>query len=233
MPHRLFLNMGPVQRLGVAVVVSLGLHGLAVLNLQFGLGAGSTGRPYGDGQRPIRALLLPVGDVVSQVDATEGSRPLTGPATDKGGAATPASAPSQGSAAPASMPEGIARPHASGRLPLDLRSARQYYLPSRVEKAPYLVSRLEFEFPEGVSATDGTVLAEVLINEQGGVDGVVIENASPPGLFEAATIATLMRAKFSPGVLLFKPVPTRLAMEVRYRNSGDAGPQFSLMNTPR
>jgi len=103
-------------------------------------------------------------------------------------------------------------------MPLDLLRVRDYYLSSRLHKPPAALEPFRFDYPAESTVRDGRVMARILINERGGVDDVIIEKADPPGTFEANTVASLLRARFSPGELHRQPVPSQISVEVRYHN---------------
>ncbi len=110
---------------------------------------------------------------------------------------------------------------------------RQYYLASRVHRPPSILKRAEFVYPESIRVQEGAVVARVLINEQGGVDGVVVAVSTPAGIFDAPAIEALLQWRFVPGLLHGKPVPTQIAMEVRFSASDDIPPAFSVLGRDR
>ena len=110
---------------------------------------------------------------------------------------------------------------------------RQYYLASRVHRPPSILKRAEFVYPESIRVQEGAVVARVLINEQGGVDGVVVEVSTPAGIFDATAIEALLQWRFVPGLMHGKPVPTQIAMEVRFSASDDIPPAFSVLGRDR
>ena len=116
-----------------------------------------------------------------------------------------------------------------GSVPLDPALQRQYYLASRVHKAPTLLHRTEFAFPDSATAREGVVVARVLINESGTVDGVAIDVARPAVQFDAAAMEALLKWQFTPGILHGAPVPTQITVEVRFSASDILPPMFAVL----
>jgi len=185
------------RRLTLAILVSLTLHGLAF----FGLRAGRTEHHPGQS-----ALLM-----AHLVDVTP-----AGGVQESSPAANAATQTETGSSS--AKPDSASATAGAGDLPLDLQQTRTYYLASRLHKAPVSLEKLSFDYPAESTVRDGVVMARILINERGSVDDVIIDKADPPGTFEANTVASLLRARFSPGELFRQPVPSQLSVEVRYQN---------------
>ena len=114
------------------------------------------------------------------------------------------------------------RPAASGALPLDIARVGYYYLASRLQVAPTAMGNLVFEYPEDSPLRDGIVQVRVLISAQGDVDDAIVEAAAPPGVFDAAAVKALLRAKFWPGSLHGIAVASQLIVEVIFKDPGSS-----------
>ena len=88
--------------------------------------------------------------------------------------------------------------------------------------APTAKGDIVFEYPEDSQLRDGIVQVRVLINAQGTVDDAIVEVADPPGVFDAAAVKALLRAKFSPGSLHGIAVASQLIVEVIYKDPGSS-----------
>jgi len=69
---------------------------------------------------------------------------------------------------------------------------------------------------------NGVVQARVLINARGGVDDAIVVAADPPGVFDAAAVKALLKARFSPGSLHGIAVASQLLVEIRYEDPGSS-----------
>lgn len=198
--------------LPAALALSLALHLVVVLGLRAGA---LPSRVAGPQSMPLAARLAPE-------PAQQGGMLATSAAADL---AMPA-----GSTPPPGQVHGDTTSSASrGEVPLQPALQRQYYLASRVHKAPTLLRRAEFTFPEGVNLREGVVVARVLIGETGKVDGVVIDLSQPAGAFDGAAMAALLQWQFTPGILHGAPVPTQIAVEVRFSASDTLPPMFAVL----
>lgn len=197
------------RRLAMGIVISLILHGLAI----FGLRAGGTGA-QGTQTTMLLAHLVPAASTGDVAEADPA--PLTATKASTTGT-TPSDTEAGGKAAQNISPAAAGRSGA-GALPLDLLQTKTYYLAARLHKAPVALEKFRFDYPTESTVRDGLVVARVLINERGSVDDVIIDRADPPGMFEANTVASLLRARFSPGELHRQPVPSQISVEVRYQN---------------
>jgi len=206
------------RRLIAAVLVSMILHAAVLLGLRAG-SAGNMGSAGNQSAQPVVLVAHLAGEnspgtesQIAEASPTAALNPAPAglPLREPAGVSLPAI-----TAPPANASPG--RPGA-GALPLDLLRVREYYLASRLHKAPVALEPFRFDYPAESTVRDGRVVARILINERGGVDDVIIDLAEPPGTFEANTVASLLRARFSPGELHYQPVRSQIAVEVRYQN---------------
>lgn len=204
------------RRFAFALAVSLALHAAAMFGLRAGLGAGSAGV----GPVALNARLVPLQDMADTAAPAGASPPgMETPASD-GIAARPRDAQALARGGGENRPPG--RPGAPGALPFNFIQAGYYYLASKVHKPPAAIGDIDFQYPENSPLKDGMVQARVLINARGSVDDVIVEVSEPPGVFDAAAIKSLLTGKFSPGLLHGIPVPTQIAVEVRYMDPGSS-----------
>jgi hypothetical protein len=206
------------RRFALALALSLALHTAAVFGLRAGRGAGADGSTPGPHRVALLARLVAAadqGDETGRVSAESASaaseQALPAPrSTDQG-----TTAGSSGDGRPR-------RPAAAGALPLDLARVGYYYLASRLQVPPKALGDIPFEYPEDSPLRIGVVQARVLINVRGGVDDAIVEMADPPGVFDAAAVKALLKARFSPGSLHGIAVASQLLVEISYTDPGSS-----------
>lgn len=71
-------------------------------------------------------------------------------------------------------------------------------------------------YPPEAGSREGTVAIQLLINERGMVDNVVVINSFPKGMFDDSAIQAFKSAHFSPGLFLGIPVKSQLIIEVEF-----------------
>jgi len=115
------------------------------------------------------------------------------------GAASISSTVSSGSLQPS--------PSASGGLRTLNRGA--YAAVHRLSRLPAFLTRTEPSYPpdERLAGREARVLAEIYLNEHGGVDEISIKR-SQGALFDNAVTAAIRSSRFQPGYQGDKPVPT-------------------------
>lgn len=207
---RIYREAAPFRRrFAFALAASLALHATAIFGVRAGRGDAS-------GITGVHATTLNARLILPD-DASD--RPQSVAAT----AEAPVGEPARASAGSGSGNDGKPpRPAASGALPLDIARAGYYYLASRLQVAPTAKGDIVFEYPEDSQLRDGIVQVRVLINAQGTVDDAIVEVADPPGVFDAAAVKALLRAKFSPGSLHGIAVASQLIVEVIYKDPGSS-----------
>ncbi len=99
-----------------------------------------------------------------------------------------------------------------------------YYPAHLLDERPQVRTHVEPRFPDAAQITGGRIVAEILINEKGTVDEVLITDAEPAGYFEAATAQAFGAALFRPGHKAGVPVKSRLAIEVLFGAPAPASP---------
>lgn len=197
-------------RLAIALAISLVLHAALIFGIRSGRGHGTGAADGKNGSGKIAVRFM-----AAEVDA-----PPSAPAP---------LAPNPMQAGPSLASGSRSQAPGTGVLPLNFALTRQYYLPSRINKPPLLLGKLEFNYPDGVDRRDGTVVVKVLINANGSVDDAIVESSDPPGIFDSSAVQVLARAKFSPGELIGQKVPTQLLYEVHYSNAGNGVPNYQLL----
>lgn len=132
----------------------------------------------------------------------------------------PASVPiKSGSSRRAQAPQAVSP--SSGRL-VEIVPPPHYYLARELDARPEPTHEIKLVFPENVprGLTEGRLLLRLLINEDGGVDAVVVKSAEPRGVFEKSAIGAFRGARFSPGFKDGVAVKSQKLVEVNYRTEG-------------
>ena len=188
------------RRMTLAVLASIALHAAAI----YGVRAGWVDAAPGGSSLLIAHLvaLPPADDDPETKPADEPIRSIT----------------DRPSPLPTTQADSAITDVGSDALPLALKPTKSYYLASHLTRAPAPLEGIRFDYPAESTVREAVVVARVLINERGGVDNVLIDKADPPGMFEANTVASLMRTRFSPGELRQKQVASQISMEVHYQN---------------
>lgn len=97
----------------------------------------------------------------------------------------------------------------------------RYYRLADVDVRPQIREQIEPEFPPHLNpGTRGTVRVRLFIDEAGRVEEVVILDAEPSGLFEAAAIEAFKRATYTPALRGKTAVPVYLTLEVTFESGG-------------
>ena len=98
-------------------------------------------------------------------------------------------------------------------LPLDI-----YYLSSEVDTRAEPLNEVDLIYPliPYQQRIRGSVQLNIFVNEQGGIDKVVVVEAMPPGLFEKAALQAVEQLKFSPAIKNGLPVKNRKTIEVNF-----------------
>lgn len=103
-----------------------------------------------------------------------------------------------------------------GQLP-PLLVPVHYFRPSELEEPPQSADEINVAYPDEKGAIrSGSVVLEVLINENGQVDRVNVESSDLPGDYQLAASRSFQRAEFVPGRLNGHPVKSRLRVEVSF-----------------
>jgi len=91
-----------------------------------------------------------------------------------------------------------------------------YYLPSQLDKRPYLLTRVDPVYPRVAPASGGQVVLRLLISEEGRVERMVVEKSNPPKKFDEAAMAAFRDAHYSSGILAGKKVKSQIMVEVTF-----------------
>lgn len=92
----------------------------------------------------------------------------------------------------------------------------KYYPPDELDRRPQVAVAIEPEFPDRATEPTGRVVLRLLVNESGGVDEVIVEEAEPPGVFDKAARDAFAEARFLPGQRGGMPVKSALRVEVLF-----------------
>ena len=201
-----------VRRLAGALILSLALHAVLMLNLK------PASARY-TGGAPLRVHLSPANEAarvqnISQVHPAFASR--SPDAQQRDGALDRNLAKEylqNGIARRGNLPDGRDAPI---ELPLPL--LRQYYTAREVDLLAAPLEEVPLTDPAvgpgpGKSAR---VVLLVLINEQGGVDSVATLQSSPPGMFDDMARSAFAATRFSPALKDGKPVKSQKIVEILY-----------------
>lgn len=100
--------------------------------------------------------------------------------------------------------------------PVDTGNVRGYYLPSQLDKRPYLLTRVDPVYPRIAPPNGGQVTLRLLITAEGKVERMIVVKSDPPGKFDAATMAAFRDARYSPGILAGAKVKSQLMIEMDF-----------------
>jgi TonB family protein len=89
-----------------------------------------------------------------------------------------------------------------------------------LDERPRPKSQVEPEFPLVVDpGVVGVVIARLFIDDEGRVERVVVEKATPTGLFEEAVHKAFADARYTPGMRKGRPVAAQLRIEIEFRSN--------------
>jgi periplasmic protein TonB len=221
------------RRLGVAVVVVLGLH-LMLLAGRLGPHASAHAAPA----VPVMAVRFvslsrppPSSAAAAPAMRAEAVKPVASVGPDR----TPVEPPqpvrepppmrrSTGNDKPSLKPD---RPAESAPLPmaaavdaapvvLALPAAPDYALGARLDPGPRPLDEIEPDYPDTENLREGVVVLRLLISDTGHVDNVAVVRAEPRGVFEQAALDAFSKARFSPGLAAGTPVRSQITVEVQF-----------------
>lgn len=186
------------RRLAAGLALSVGVHLLAAL----GVGP--------------RAGIAPAWPQSLQVDIqradTPGAtlaRPVSSGPTGDAAASVPLLAAAQPQQALPAAASGDALPQFI--LPVD-----RYFSAREVDVRAVQNNEVELVYPQPAydRRIEGKLTLRIFINEQGGIDRVTVLEATPPGIFEEATLAAARALRFAPALIDGRRVKSRKTIEV-------------------
>ena len=184
------------KNVGLALVLSAGLHLLAVSTLDLAPGS------WRQGLRPALKVTLRPASPESALGETAGSARATPPQEESGIAA--------------------ARSQAGSSVPTGIR----YYRNSEVDVQAEPIVQSPLVIPEQayMSKLRGTVRARVFIDEEGTVVSVQIVEVRPVrGVFEEAALEALRQVRYRPALIAGQPVKSQKLIEVTFNPYEDQG----------
>lgn len=95
-------------------------------------------------------------------------------------------------------------------------AAPDYLLGINLDPGPKPLGDIDPVFPVEAGLQEGMVVLRVFINEAGTVDEVRVLRSSPEGLFERSAEVAFQNARFSPGMLLGRPVKSQISVQVDF-----------------
>jgi len=216
------MDRSSVRRLGLAVALSLSVHGALLLLIQAQPGAGTSARSGVTLQARIEAQ-------TATDQGPETKAPSQAEEAPREPAQTPAVAAPTEAASPARVTPGTARDEAAtalakaagavaaapttetGRLEMPFATDPTYYAVSALDTPPRLLGSADACYPHGAT---GEVAYVLLINETGKVDEVTVAAAQPTGLFTGAAAELCGQLAFVPGTRNGRPVRSRVRFVV-------------------
>lgn len=97
-----------------------------------------------------------------------------------------------------------------------LPAAPDYLLGATLDPGPIPIGDIEPEYPASANLQEGKVVIRLLISDTGKVDNVAVVRASPPGLFEVATLEAFGKAQFMPARAAGVAVKSQITVEVHF-----------------
>ena len=146
--------------------------------------------------------------------ASRGTRdtPSAAKAAERGALRAASVADSRRPAEPAATGRAVAQPPSEPAL----APRPDYLFGARLDPGPRPLDNIEPEYPESAHLQEGKVVLRLLIGETGAVDDVAVVRAEPKGLFEDAALEAFRVARFSPGMVLGRPVKSQITVEVEF-----------------
>lgn len=93
----------------------------------------------------------------------------------------------------------------------------QYRRPAELDVKPQIKTHVMPEYPAELPAgVRGRVVLELYISSAGTLDRIRTARAEPPGRFEQAALRAFSGARFTPGILKGKAVPSVVLIEVTF-----------------
>lgn len=174
------------RRLAVGLALSAGAHLLAALGVSPGAAI------------PL-AWPLPLQVDIQRAATSDAAAPL------------PLSAAAQPQQAPSGAPAARSKALLQFPLPVD-----RYFNAREVDARAVQSNEVELVYPQPAydRRIEGKLTLRILINERGGIDRVTVLEATPPGVFEEATLAATWALQFSPALINDRPVKSQKTIEV-------------------
>jgi len=104
----------------------------------------------------------------------------------------------------------------SGAKPNIAAPGADYHPGSALGTPPRPLGDIEPRYPTNDNLQEGTVVIQILINERGSVDDVIVVRSFPKGIFEAAAVEAFRQAAYSPGKLFGVAVKSQMMIEVKF-----------------
>lgn len=115
-------------------------------------------------------------------------------------------------------PETMARIEPPASQPESVPPAPAYQEVEKLSSLPFLRTNVRPLYPRNAlrSGKKSRVVAEVFINEKGGVDNILIAQSGGEE-FDSAVIAALKQSQFEPGYMAGRPVAVRVRIPFNFR----------------
>jgi periplasmic protein TonB len=213
---RFDLDPALARRLAIGLAVSIALHG-ALLAID----GRTPGNPHGTarGSKAVAARVMrapspaPAPQVAPQVAPVPAPAPAPTPKPAPQTRPAPALAPS--AADPLPPPSPAAAPNASPPEAVALGS--YYFRSSELDVRAQPLGAIDPEYPSSAGLAEGYLVLQLLINERGTVDEVVILVSDPEGVFDESARKAFGDARFEPAERNGIPVKSEMVVEVKYQ----------------
>lgn len=211
-----FLNDAGVKRLAAWAALSVLAHMLVFSVVG------------GDALVPVNAPFHQTLIANIQHIAPEIAGPLTVPDTESEIKAQPADPPLlQPEKTQQKIADPVTAPEAAINLPLPLDA---YFSADNVDTRAQPSNDVLLFYPLNAykRKISGVVKVTLLINERGGLDKVIVADATPPGIFEEAALEAVGKLQFTPALRGGRQVKSRKTIEVVFDPSEQLQPASSV-----
>jgi TonB family protein len=132
---------------------------------------------------------------------------------------------------PAPGPAPAAAHEDAGRRASELAAAQalpllpgpQYFSAAELDQRPLAITNITLEYPANVRPREVTVVARILINEEGHADEVQILSPAAEGGFDGLVKRAFGGASYRPGQRNHRPVKSQITVEVKFAPEAGAG----------
>ena len=104
----------------------------------------------------------------------------------------------------------------TGLKPNSAAPGANYHPSSALGTPPRPLGDIVPRYPTNDNLQEGSVVLQILINERGSVDDVIVVRSFPKGIFEAAAVEAFGQAAYSPGKLFGVVVKSQMLIEVKF-----------------
>jgi protein TonB len=200
------------EKFALALAASLLLHFFLIYGLKIRV------EPLaGPASRVIEARLAPPQDAMTAVSAAPQKQLEKAPEQENQAEPAIPESPPLKAAESAAAPE----PEPKARLPdieIPLIEDTNVYSAKEVDVHPLAMQPIQPLYPDEAAQANvsGSVVLVLLLDEGGAVQEISVEEADPPGVFDASALAAFRNARFSPAQRNGRVVKSRMRIKVMY-----------------